>query len=89
MTGTEKQIEYANELKILFAESYQIEMDDNSDDPDYITELLRAVEHVDAYDGDAGKFINWFKRIGDAPNFSAARFAYRKFQMDERIRALK
>lgn len=89
MTGTEKQIEYANTLKGLFVKAYQAEIDENNDVPDYVAKLQSEMDFVNAYDGDAGKFINRFKRMGNDPDYFAARSALRNFQMDEKLRNLK
>lgn len=91
MKGTEKQIAYANSLMELFTESYNAEIAENADAAEYTEQLAAQRDQVIAWandeDRDAGKIILWFKGMGRTADFMIARSLYKKWEVNQRLRA--
>lgn len=104
MTGTEKQIAYANSLRDNAIEAYNnaitVLSSEESwyDDPNteesrkYIARATARRDEIAAFDGDAGKFIDWFKCVshpcGTAIEmFNVVESGYKRWETYKRLHA--
>lgn len=104
MTGTEKQIAYANSLRDNAIEAYNnaitVLSSEESwyDDPNteesrkYIAMVSSRRDEIAAFDGDAGKFIDWFKAVSCPSGsvvemFGVVQSCYKRWETYNRLHA--